>query len=154
VPCSSRGRQTIAQVIADRRDIDFVLYEQFSAADLTQYEKYAEFNKKTFDLIIKEARNLAVKEILATFAEGDREGVRLENGQMKVPACLHRAYKLFREGEWTAMVADPEFGGQGLPYCISQAVSVCNTPVRRLAGIFDRRLAVCVTAKIRFKMFN
>ena len=113
----------MAQVIADRRDIDFVLYEQFDVEELTQHEKFAEFNKKTFDLIIKEARNLAVKEILPTFAEGDREGVRLENGQVKVPACYHRAYKLFREGEWTAMVADPQLGGQGLPYCVSQAAS-------------------------------
>ena len=62
------------QVITDRRDIDFVLYEQFNAEQFTQHEKFAEFNKKTFDLIINEARNLAIKEILPTFAEGDREG--------------------------------------------------------------------------------
>jgi alkylation response protein AidB-like acyl-CoA dehydrogenase len=113
----------MAQVITDRRDIDFVLYEQFNAEDLTNYEKFTDFNKKTFDLIINEARNLAVKEILPTFAEGDREGVRLENGQVKVPACFHRPYKLFRDGEWTAMVADPDLGGQGLPYCVSQAAA-------------------------------
>jgi len=95
----------MAQVIADRRDIDFVLYEQFDVEELTQHAKFADFNKKTFDLIIKEARNLAVKEILPTFAEGDREGVRLEDGQVKVPACYHRAYKLFKEGEWTALTA-------------------------------------------------
>jgi alkylation response protein AidB-like acyl-CoA dehydrogenase len=113
----------MAQIIAERRDIDFVLYEQFNAVELTEYEKYADFNKKTFDLIIAEARNLAIKEILPTFAEGDREGVRLENGQVKVPACYHRAYKLFREGEWTAMTADPELGGQGLPHCVAQAAA-------------------------------
>jgi alkylation response protein AidB-like acyl-CoA dehydrogenase len=111
----------VTQLITDRRDIDFVLYEQFDAAELTKYEKFADFNKKTFDLIISEARNLAIKEILPTFAQGDREGVRLENGQVKVPTCYHRPYQLFREGEWTAMVADPELGGQGLPYCVSQA---------------------------------
>ena len=111
------------QVITDRRDIDFVLYEQFNAEELAKLEKYADFNKKTFDLIINEARNLAIKEILPTFAEGDREGVRLEKGQVKVPSCFHRPYKLFIEGEWTAMVADPDLGGQGLPYCISQAAS-------------------------------
>ena len=113
----------MAQVITDRRDIDFVLYEQFNAEALTKHVKFSDFNKKTFDLIIKEARNLAVKEILPTFAEGDREGVRLENGQVKVPACYHRPYRLFRDGEWTAMVADPEVGGQGLPYCVSQAAA-------------------------------
>ena len=45
----------MSQVITDRRDIDFVLYEQFKVEELTQHEKFAEFNKKTFDLIINEA---------------------------------------------------------------------------------------------------
>ena len=113
----------VAQIIADRGDIDFVLYEQFHAEELTRHPKYQSFNKKTFDLIINEARNLAIQEILPTFAEGDREGVRYENGQVKVPACYHRPYQLMREGEWTAMAADPEFGGQGLPQCIAHAAS-------------------------------
>ena len=103
----------MAQLITDRRDIDFVLYEQFNVEALTKYEKFGDFNKKTFDLIVNEARNLAVKEILPTFAEGDRDGVRLENGRVKVPSCFHRPYKLFREGEWTAMTAHTALGGQG-----------------------------------------
>jgi alkylation response protein AidB-like acyl-CoA dehydrogenase len=111
----------MAQLIADRRDIDFVLYEQMNAEEFTQHEKYSEFNKKVFDLIINEARNLAVKEILPTFAEGDQEGVRLENGQVKVPACFHRPFKLMQEGEWMALTADPEIGGQGLPKCVNAA---------------------------------
>jgi alkylation response protein AidB-like acyl-CoA dehydrogenase len=113
----------MAQVITDRRDIDFVLYEQFHIEELTKQGKFAGFNKKTFDLIISEARNLAIKEILPTFAEGDREGVTFENGQVKVPAGYHRPYKLMRDGEWTAMTAEPELGGQGLPVCIAQAAS-------------------------------
>jgi len=113
----------MAQIIADRRDIDFVLYEQFCVEELTGHPRYNSFNKKSFDLIVNEARNLAIQEILPTFAEGDREGVSYENGQVKVPACYRRPYQLMREGEWTAMTADPKYGGQGLPQCISQAAS-------------------------------
>ncbi|MCG8564865.1 MAG: acyl-CoA dehydrogenase, partial [Desulfobacterales bacterium] len=39
------------------------------------------------------------------------------------PQCFHRPYKLFVEGEWTAMTAEPELGGQGLPVMIAQAAS-------------------------------
>ncbi len=109
----------MAQVIADRRDIDFVLYEQLEAAQLCKYEKYTDFNPKTFGMIINEARNFAVKEILPTFAQGDRQGVRFENGKVKVPDSFHRPFKLFVEGEWTAMTASPEIGGQGLPHLIA-----------------------------------
>jgi alkylation response protein AidB-like acyl-CoA dehydrogenase len=112
----------MAQVIADRRDIDFVLYEQLKADEMTQIDKYKDFNKKTFDMIITEARNFAVKELLPTNAEGDRQGLVFENGQVKVPQSFHRAYELYLEGEWTSLTEDPEWGGQGLPSNISQAV--------------------------------
>ena len=54
----------MAQIIAERGDIDFVLYEQFQADELTRHPRYNSFNKKTFDLIVNEARNLAIQEIL------------------------------------------------------------------------------------------
>jgi alkylation response protein AidB-like acyl-CoA dehydrogenase len=111
------------QLIADRRDIDFVLYEQMRAEELTKHPKFVGFNKKTFDLIVNEARIFALKEILPTFAEGDREGVRYEKSQVFVPTCYHRPYKLMRDGEWTAMTAAPDLGGQGLPHCVAQAAS-------------------------------
>ena len=67
----------MAQVIADRRDVDFVLHEQLNVGELSKHEKFEEFNKKTVDLIISEARNLAIKEILPTLKEGDEQGCRL-----------------------------------------------------------------------------
>ncbi|MBW2368030.1 MAG: acyl-CoA dehydrogenase [Deltaproteobacteria bacterium] len=113
----------MAQLIADRRDIDFVLYEQMNAEELTKDERYEGLTRKTFDLIISEARKLALKELLPTCAEGDKEGVRFENGQVTVPECFHRAYECLREAELTSMTEDPAWGGQGLPSLISQAVS-------------------------------
>jgi alkylation response protein AidB-like acyl-CoA dehydrogenase len=113
----------MAQVIADRRDIDFVLYEQLKTDEMTSLDKYKDFSKKTFDMIINEARNFAIKELLPTNAEGDKQGLGFENGQVKVPECFHRAYDLFVEGEWTSLTEDPQWGGQGLPHNISQAVA-------------------------------
>lgn len=54
----------MAQVIADRRDVDFVLHEQLEVEKLAAHERFAEFNKKTVDLIVTEARNMAVNEML------------------------------------------------------------------------------------------
>jgi alkylation response protein AidB-like acyl-CoA dehydrogenase len=111
----------MAQAIADRRDVDYVLHEQLDVGALSKYEKFAEFNKKTVDLIIGEARNLAIKEILPTFKDGDEQGCRLENGQVIVPESFRRAYDLFVEGEWLAMPEDPEYGGQGMPRTVALA---------------------------------
>ena len=111
------------QYIADRRDVDFVLYEQMDAEKLTKTEKYGDLNKKALDMVINEARNFAVKEILPTYAEGDRNGARYENGEVIAPECYRRPLELFREGEWIAMTEDPEIGGQGLPHLIAQAAN-------------------------------
>ena len=71
----------MAQMIADRRDIDFVLYEQLKADEMTSLEKYSDFNKKTFDMIITEARNFAIKELLPTNAQGDKRELSLKTAR-------------------------------------------------------------------------
>ncbi len=111
----------MAQLLADRRDIEFVLYEQLVAEKLTKSARFGEFNKKLFDMIITEARNLAIKEILPTNAEGDAQGVCFAKGTVTVPECFHRPYRLFVDGEWTSMTEDPEYGGQGVPQMINTA---------------------------------
>ncbi|MBL0700469.1 MAG: acyl-CoA dehydrogenase [Desulfosarcina sp.] len=121
----------MAQVISDRRDVDFVLHEQMEVGELAKHEKFAEFNKKTVDLIISEARNLAIKEILPLQKISD-EGCIFDAGQVKVPEEFHRANKLYKEGEWLAMSDDPEWGGQGMPKAVSMAANeylygACNS---------------------------
>ena len=111
----------MAQRIADRRDIDFVLYEQLQIEGLFETQRYRDLNRKSADMVITEARRLGLNEILPTYAEGDRAGVRFEDGQVKVPACFYRPYKHYVEGEWIAMEEDPAVGGQGLPQVIAQA---------------------------------
>jgi alkylation response protein AidB-like acyl-CoA dehydrogenase len=105
----------MAQILADRRDIDFVLFEQLQIEEFTKHKQYAEFNRKAIELLVTEARNLATKEILPTQVDGDRIGVRFENGAVKVPESFHKAWKALRQGEWMAMNETAEWGGQGVP---------------------------------------
>ena len=112
----------MAQLIADRRDIDFVLFEQLEVESLLKTEKYNDLNRKMFDMVLTEMRNFGIKELLPTFVEGDREGLRFEDGKVKVPECFHRPYKLFLEGEWGSLMEDPQWGGQGFPSVIARAV--------------------------------
>jgi hypothetical protein len=113
----------MAQQIADRRDVDFVLYEQLGLEEIAKHPRYKGMNRKMFDMIITEARNFAVKEILPVNEEGDKVGLKFENNQVTVPECFHRPYKLLREGEWIAMTEDPEIGGQGLPHMVAQVAA-------------------------------
>ncbi|HEX7678045.1 MAG TPA: acyl-CoA dehydrogenase, partial [Thermoanaerobaculia bacterium] len=113
----------MAQTLADRRDIDFILHEQLKVEQFAKHELFPEFNRKAVDLIISEARNLAVKEILPTQADGDRIGLQFDNGKVTVPESFHKAWKALRDGEWLAMTEDPEWGGQGMPRTVATAAS-------------------------------
>ncbi len=113
----------MAQYIADRRDVDFVLHEQIQVEDLSKTELFTDFNKKTVDMIVKEARNLAIKEILPTRELGDQEGCQFDNGKVTVPESFHKAFELLKDGEWVAMTEDPEWGGQGMPTTVALAAS-------------------------------
>jgi alkylation response protein AidB-like acyl-CoA dehydrogenase len=113
----------MTQQIAERRDIDFVIWEQMDCEQILEHQLYKEYNKKSCEMIISEARALAIKELLPTLAEGDAQGVRYENGTVKVPDCFHRVYELIREGEWNNLGVSSEMGGQGAPTFVAAAAA-------------------------------
>jgi hypothetical protein len=42
----------MAQLLSDRRDIEFVLYDQLKIEDLLKTEKYNDLNRKMLDMVI------------------------------------------------------------------------------------------------------
>jgi hypothetical protein len=112
----------MAQYLCDRRDLDFVLYEQLEVEKLLTSKRFGALNRKLFDMLVSEAKTLSLKELLPTNAQGDRQGVVFEQGKVKVPECYHRAYRLLTEGDWTTLTVAPQWDGQGLPEVIHRAV--------------------------------
>ncbi len=111
----------MANLILDERDQKFLLFEMLGVDRLCEKPMFQEFSRDLFDMILAEARKFAVNEIFPTLVEGDREGCRLEDGQVFVPKAFHRCYRLYCEGGWGTMSYSREAGGQGLPYVISVA---------------------------------
>jgi alkylation response protein AidB-like acyl-CoA dehydrogenase len=111
----------MANLAVDERDQKFVLYELFNADKLCESPKYSDFSVDMFNMIISEAQKFSTEEMLPILAETDREGCKLENGNVRVPKAYQRLYKLYREGGWIGMNKKPEDGGQGLPNIITAA---------------------------------
>ena len=111
----------MASLIVDARDQRFILHEMLRVEELCQDERYADFSKETFDMILTEAEKLASEELYPIMAEADREGCRLLDGRVYLPRCYQRPYKLFCQGGWNAMGFPSEIGGQGLPAVIRGA---------------------------------
>lgn len=105
----------MGSVIVDERDQKFVLYEWLGIEKLFETDRYGGFSREILDMVLTNARKMAEEVIFPALAAGDREGCRLEDGQVFVPECFHRCYRLYREGGWMAMTAPPVAGGQGFP---------------------------------------
>jgi alkylation response protein AidB-like acyl-CoA dehydrogenase len=117
----------MANLLVDERDLKFVLYEQLNVEELCESEKYSEFSREMFDMVLEAATKLAEKELAPTNADGDAKGVVLEAGQVRVPESFHAAYGHYCEGGWESLPIDPDHGGQGFPsviYCSTMELFV------------------------------
>ncbi len=103
------------------KDQMFVLNDvlKIGTADIPGYE---DLDRDTVQAILDEAGKVA-RDVLAPLnVVGDTEGCVLENGVVRTPKGFKDAFDKVREGGWTALDCDPEFGGQGLPYVVATAV--------------------------------
>ncbi|MEW6137284.1 MAG: acyl-CoA dehydrogenase [Thermodesulfobacteriota bacterium] len=111
----------MTNLLVDERDVRFVLYEQLEIERLCEKEKYSEFSRDLFDMVLDAAVKLSENELWPANGIGDEIGVRLDNGRVHVPEQFKRLYSLYCEGGWPALSVDPEHGGQGFPIIISCA---------------------------------
>ncbi len=127
------------KLLADGRDLRFVLFEQLRIEELCNYPLFSEFSRETFDMVLDQAEKLAENEFFPAYKAGDVEGCRFENGKVNVPESFHRAYRLYQEGGWQSISDSPEYGGQGFPFVVANACIEClgaaNWPLLMYPGL-------------------
>ena len=106
---------------APTRDMQFILHDllQVSASDIPGY---SDLDRDFTGAVLEEAGRLATEVLQPLNAVGDTQGCTLENGVVRTPDGFKAAFDQLRDGGWTALDCDPEYGGQGLPYVMGTAV--------------------------------
>jgi alkylation response protein AidB-like acyl-CoA dehydrogenase len=100
---------------APLREYRFLLNETFNIAQYGGLPGFRDAPPDVVDAILDEAAKLAEEVLQPLNQSGDHEGCKLENGTVTTPRGFREAYRLLVEGGWPALVADPAYGGQGLP---------------------------------------
>ncbi len=105
---------------APAKDIQFVLHDllKISEQDIPGYE---DLDRDFTSAVVEEAGKLASEVLAPLNVVGDTQGCVLENGVVRTPKGFLDAFNMMRDGGWTAMDCDPEYGGQGLPYIMNSA---------------------------------
>jgi hypothetical protein len=73
-------------LLVDRRDQEFILNEMLGIDTLFDTSLYGHLTKKTMDMSLDAAAELAAKEFYPTIMEADSQGCRLENNVRFIPA--------------------------------------------------------------------
>ena len=96
-------------------DMSFILT---NLLDIDNYLKSINNNELSFDslkMIIEEAGKFACDELDTINQVGDQEGIKLENGVVRMPESFIKAYKKFVNTGWFSIIGEKKYGGQDLP---------------------------------------
>jgi len=102
-------------------DIQFVLHDVLKA-EAQDIPGYGEMERDFTSAVLGEAAKIAENVLQPLNVVGDREGCVLENGVVRTPPGFKAAYDQIAEGGWIGLAADPDYGGQGMPYMLHTAV--------------------------------
>src|SRR5499433_1816814 len=105
-------------------DVTFLFNDVFQ---IDRYDNLAGFSDASSDVreaILGEAAKLAEEVLQPLNRVGDLEGCKHNgDGSVTTPKGFKEAFKQVAEGGWLGLSAPTEYGGQGLPVTLSQAVS-------------------------------
>ena len=106
---------------APTKDMQFVLHDVLSVStqDIPGYE---ELDRDFTGAVLEEAGKLGQEILHPLNAVGDSQGCTFENGVVRTPDGFKDAFDQMREGGWTALDCDPDYGGQGQAYILNTAV--------------------------------
>ena len=96
-------------------DMSFILT---NLLDIDNYLKSINNKELSFDslkMIIEEAGKFACDELDTINQVGDQEGIKLENGVVRMPESFIKAYQNFVNTGWFSIIGEKKYGGQDLP---------------------------------------
>jgi alkylation response protein AidB-like acyl-CoA dehydrogenase len=102
------------------KDLQFVIHDVLKANEAS-IPGYDELDREFTAAILEEAGKISTEVLAPLNAVGDQQGVRLENGVVYTPEGFKEAFDQLREGGWTGLDCDPDYGGQGMPGLMSIA---------------------------------
>lgn len=110
------------------RDMQFVMYELMNADKLSDMPGFEEATRDLIDPVMEEASKITQDVLFPLNRSGDEEECQWVDGKVTTPSGFKEAYKLFREGGWTAISCDPNYGGMGMPKTVNTMIEemICS----------------------------
>jgi alkylation response protein AidB-like acyl-CoA dehydrogenase len=113
----------MGQYAAPLRDMQFVLHELLDVAgERDKIASLADLDYETINQILEEAGRFCSEVLFPLNRSGDEEGCVFDGGEVRTPAGFRQAYAQYVEAGWPSLACRTEFGGQGLPLFMNNAL--------------------------------
>ena len=105
-------------------EMTFLLSDVFHLDRFNNLPGFAEATPDVVEAVLAEAAKFSETALAPLNRVGDKEGCRRNaDDSVTTPNGFKDAYKRLAEGGWIGVAAPAEFGGQGLPMVLAQAVN-------------------------------
>src|SRR4051812_12995797 len=124
---------------ADLRELQFVIAEHFRFGEIAGRGPFKDWDVESAKAVIAECYRFATEVGGPLNATADREGCRLENGQVLTPKGFPDAWRKLYELGIKGVSVSPDHGGQGSPrmlhVLLDELISGCNPALNMYPGL-------------------
>ncbi|HAD29103.1 MAG TPA: acyl-CoA dehydrogenase [Rhodobacteraceae bacterium] len=120
---------------APTKDMAFVLHDLLGI-EKSDVPGYDDLTPSFTSAILEEAAKIHQDVIAPLNVVGDKEGCSLENGVVRTPTGFKAAFDQFREGGWTGIACEEEFGGQGMPYLMGTTIGEMTSAANQAFAMY------------------
>jgi acyl-CoA dehydrogenase len=100
-------------------DVTFLLNDVFGIEKYGNLPGFSDLSPDMLEAILSEGAKLCEEVLQPVNLSGDKEGCkRHDDAGVTTPKGFKDAYDAYTGGGWVGLSADPEYGGQGLPYTV------------------------------------
>lgn len=96
-------------------DIRYLLNDVHDIGQLAALPGFEDATPEMIEEVLKGGATFCEEVLFPINQSGDAEGVALVNGEVKTPSGFKEAYARYTADGWTAISAEPTYGGTGLP---------------------------------------
>ena len=118
------------------KDQLFVLNDVLNVHQYNNVPGFAEATPDIISAVLEEGGKFCENVLYPLNKVGDKEGCTLKDGEVTTPTGFKDAYQQLTEAGWTALSADPQYGGQGLPAYLNLAFNEMITSSNMAFGMY------------------
>jgi len=140
----------MSKLFASKRNIHFMLYDVFEAAELTRHEFFRDHSPETFEMIINTIWKMAEGFMHPLLQEMDANPPQYLDGQAKVHPSVREYMRRCGEGGWINAAWSYENGGQQVPALIDFTISFIMSAANSAMCIFNGLTAGAMNLILNF----